>query len=59
MLAAVMKTADGRFRVYIYADQTAELCDGNSRLLVGRCPMYKIAAKLAEMGVDSADLTPT
>lgn len=58
MLAAVMKTADGRHKVYIYADQTAELRGERGVLIAGRRTLGKIGAVLAEMGIDSADLVP-
>lgn len=59
MLSAVMKTADGQYKVYIYDDQTAELRGERGMLIAGRQMLYKIGAVLAEMGIDSADLTPT
>ena len=52
----VARTADGRFRVYIYRNQTAELCDANGRVLVERAPMYVIIRALAEYGVAGDDL---
>jgi hypothetical protein len=36
------RTADGRFRVHIYRNQTAELCEANGRVLVERARMYVI-----------------
>jgi hypothetical protein len=53
----VVATTDGRYRVYVYVDQTAELRGERGQLIAGRALMHKITDKLAELGVDSADLT--
>jgi hypothetical protein len=44
--------------VLVYDDQTAELADAHSRLVVGRVTMFKIGQKPAELGYDPADLVP-
>lgn len=49
--------SDGRYRVYLYPDQTAELGDAaQSRLLSGREPLYRIGQALAELNIDPSDL---
>lgn len=58
MLSAVMKTADGRYKVYIYDDQTAELRGARGMLIAGRRTLGKIGVVLAEMGIDGSDLVP-
>jgi hypothetical protein len=57
-LAAVMATTDDRYKVYVYMGQTAELRGERGQLIVGRSLMFKIADRLAELGIDSADLQP-
>ena len=44
------------FRVYIYRNQTAELCDERGRVLVERAPMYVIIQALAERAIAGDDL---
>ena len=57
MVTAVMTTTDGKIRVYLYEDQTAEVSDERGVLLHGRAPLYKIGRILAdEYGVTSSDL---
>lgn len=53
-----MRTADGRYRVYLHADQTAELGDANGRLVSGRLPLYRIGQLLADYGYDVEHLVP-
>jgi hypothetical protein len=54
-LAAVAKTADGVYTVYVFVDQSAELRCGMG--VVAADPMYKITEKLAELGYAGDDLT--
>jgi hypothetical protein len=42
----VARTVDSRFRVYIYRNQTAELCDEHGRVLVERRPAETSATQL-------------
>jgi hypothetical protein len=58
VVAACMRTRDGRLRVYIYQDQTAELVDKHGVTLLGRVPLYEIGRCLAELGVAGNDLEP-
>ena len=53
-----MRTRDGRLRVYIYQDQTAELVDEHGVTLLGRVPLYDIGRRLAELGFAGNDLEP-
>ena len=56
MVQLVMHTHDGRLRVYIHEDQTAEISDGKGALLSAGHPLYVIGERLAAMGIDSDDL---
>jgi hypothetical protein len=56
MVIDCARTRDGRWRVYIHDDHTAELCDDRGRLVSGRLPIYEIARRLAELGVAGDDL---
>lgn len=53
-----MKTADGRYKVYIYVDQTAEIRGERGMLIAGQRTLGKIGVVLAQMGIASADLLP-
>lgn len=46
-----MRTRDGRLRVHIYDDQSAEMSDAQGRLLTERVPLYQVGQKLTELGV--------
>ena len=56
MVVPCPRASDGRYRVYLYPDQTAELRDAQSRLLSGREPLYRIGQALAELNIDPSDL---
>jgi hypothetical protein len=56
MVVTCARTSDGRYRVYLYPDQTAELGDDQGRLLSGREPLYRIGQALAELDIDPSDL---
>lgn len=56
MVLTCARTSDGRYRVYLYPDQTAELGDAEGRLLSARKPLYRIGKTLAELGIDPSDL---
>jgi hypothetical protein len=43
-------TADGRYRVYLYPDHTAELSDIRGRKVSGREPLFLMGRKLVELG---------
>jgi hypothetical protein len=47
----IARTIDGRFRVHTYANQSAELCNANSRVLVERSPIHVVIDAIAERGV--------
>lgn len=51
-----MRTQDGRLRVYLYTDQTAQIADGNGAVLTDRLPLFAIGHRLAAMGVDGDEL---
>jgi hypothetical protein len=56
MVVTCARTSHGRFREYLYPDQTAELGDDQGRLLSGREPLYRIGQALAELNIDPSDL---
>jgi hypothetical protein len=59
MVVACMETPDGKIRVYLHDDQTAQLADENGTMLQGdRQPLYLIGAWLAERGFSGDDLQP-
>jgi hypothetical protein len=58
MVEQCVRTADGRYRVYLYPDQTAELGDANGRLVSGRGPLYRIGKLLDDYGYGMEDLIP-
>lgn len=51
-----MRTRDGRWRVYVYDDHSAELCDDHGRVVLGRVPLHEVGKRLAEEGVGGDDL---
>jgi hypothetical protein len=54
-----MATTDGRWRVLIFDDQTAQLVDAGGRSVMGdRQPLYRIGQRLAELGFAGDDLQP-
>jgi hypothetical protein len=55
-VAKVMRTRDGRYRIYIYDDHTALMCDQRGKTILGRTEMYKISERLAELDVRGDDL---
>lgn len=49
------RTPDGRYRVYLHEDQTAEVCEvrGHSNVVVlGRSPLHRVTDWLAEKGYE-------
>jgi hypothetical protein len=53
MVVACMKTADGRFVVYVHERQVAELAEvrGVSRTTVyGPAPLYRVTDRLVALG---------
>lgn len=50
------RTVDGRYHVLLHADQTAEITNERGTTLVGRLPLFEIAVRLLDLGVDTADL---
>ena len=58
MLVRVMHTIDGRLRVDVFEDQTAQILTTGGTTIVGRSPLFRIGRRLAEMGFAGADLIP-
>lgn len=56
MVEHVMRTQDGRIRVYLYTDQTAEITDSRGSVLTDRMSIHLVGRRLAAMGVDSSEL---
>jgi hypothetical protein len=57
-VVAAMRTSDGKYRVYLHEDQTAELCEvrGKTNLLVlGRSPLNRVTDWLAEKGYEELE----
>jgi hypothetical protein len=53
-----VNTADGRFHVDLYEDQTGQITDGYGTILVGRASLSEIARRLREFGIATWDLIP-
>lgn len=51
-----MRTRDGRYRVYLHHDHTAELSDQTGKIILSRTQMYRISQYLAELGIKGDDL---
>jgi hypothetical protein len=50
-----VQTRDGKYRVYLHEDQTAELCEVRGRsnhTVIGRSPLPRITDWLAEKGYE-------
>lgn len=53
-----MRTADGKYRIELFADQTAQIYGATGVALTGRRPLYQIAERLLEYGIDADVLVP-
>jgi hypothetical protein len=58
MIVGCLCTRDGRWRVYLHDDHTAELVDRHGHPVTGRVPMYQVGQRLAALGIAVDDLVP-
>lgn len=57
MIDTALQTTDGKFRIDLWANHTAELRTENSAVIY-RTTLYKIGRELARRGYSSEDLIP-
>ena len=57
MIDTALQTSDGKFRVDLWANHTAELRNANGEL-IRRTILFKVGRELAKLGYSSEDLVP-
>lgn len=57
MIDTALQTKDGKFRIDLWANHTAELRNADSALIC-RTVLFKIGRELAKLGYSSEDLVP-